>query len=99
MDKLYTQQELADRWKVTVRAIENWRKEGILSPAKGIPAIRCTKQHIEELEGVKLEKVSPINFRRLEKELEESKKMNEKLRGILVNILTESSKVINLLEV
>lgn len=93
MTKLLTQQDLADRWKVSVRAIENWRKEGILTPCKGIPAIRFTEQHILELEGVKLEKVSPLIYRKLEKELEETKHENEKLKGILAKITAEASQI------
>lgn len=93
MTKLLTQQDLADRWKVSVRAIENWRKEGILTPCKGIPAIRFTEQHILELEGIKLEKVSPLIYRKLEKELEETKHENEKLKGILAKITAEASQI------
>ena len=48
MDKLLTQQDLAERWQVSVRAIENWRKEGVLQPAKGVPAIRFTPEYIAE---------------------------------------------------
>lgn len=93
MNKLLTQQDLADRWQVSVRAIENWRKEGILTPCKGIPAIRFTEQHILELEGIKLEKVSPLIYRKLEKELEETKHENEKLKGILAKITAEASQI------
>ncbi|KNF09853.1 MerR HTH family regulatory protein [Gottschalkia purinilytica] len=94
MDKLLTQKDLAERWQVTVRAIENWRKEGVLTPCKGIPAIRFTQQHIAELEGVKLEKASPLRVRRLENEIEKLKEENEKLKGILTNVMVETSKVI-----
>lgn len=97
MTKLLTQQDLAERWQVDVTTITNWRKDGILQPVKGIPAIRFTEEHITELEGVKLEKVSPLVVRRLERELEELRLQNEKLKEVLGNILTESSKVINLI--
>lgn len=93
MDKLLTQQDLAERWQVDVSTITNWRKEGIITPAKGIPAIRFTEQHILELEGVKLEKISPLMYRRLERELEETKQENERLKGILAKITAEASQV------
>lgn len=95
MSKLLTQQDLADRWQVTKKTIENYRLEGIITPVKGIPAIRFTPEHIAEIEGVKLEKFSPIERKRLENELEELKRLNETLKGILGNVLTETSKIIN----
>lgn len=96
MDRLLTQQDLADRWQVTVQSIENWRRQGLISTAKGVPCIRFTEQHILELEGVKLEKVSPLMVRRLERELEDYKTKYEMLKGVLANILAESTKVINI---
>jgi hypothetical protein len=95
MDKLLTQDDLAERWQVSKRSIENWRKEGILQPVKGIPAIRFSPEYIAELEGVKLEKTSPLQVKRLERELEEMKRENEKLKGIISNILAETSQIIN----
>jgi len=95
MEKLLTQQDLADRWQVTKKTIENYRLEGILKPCKGIPTIRFTEQHILELEGVKLEKISPLMYKKLERELEEVKSQNERLKEVLGNVLTETSKIIN----
>jgi hypothetical protein len=101
--QLLTQQDLADRWQVEVRTIENYRKSGIIQPVKGIPTIRFTEQHILELEGLKLDKMSPIERRRLEREINELKceveKLNlekEQLKGIIANVLAETSQVFNL---
>lgn len=99
MDKLLTQQDLAERWKVDVSTITNWRKEGIITPAKGIPAIRFTEQHILELEGVKLEKVSPLMYRRLEREKEQLEEENRRLREIVTNVLVQVSPIISIREV
>ena len=93
MTKLLTQQELAARWQVTVATITDWRNQGIITPAKGIPAIRFTEQHILELEGIKLDKLSPIERRRLEKEVEDLKLENEKMKGIIARILSEATQV------
>lgn len=93
MEKLLTQQDLAERWKVDVSSITNWRKEGILTPCKGLPVIRFSLQYILELEGVKLEKVSPLMYRRLERELEETKQENIRLKGILARITAEASQI------
>lgn len=96
MDKLLTQQDLAERWQVSVRAIENWRKEGVLQPAKGAPAIRFTPEYIAELEGVELKATSPLQVKRLEREIDELKKENGELKGIIARVLAETSKVVSL---
>jgi hypothetical protein len=89
MEKLLTQQDLADRWQVSVRAIENWRKDGTLQPAKGVPAIRFTPEYIAELEGAGMKKASPLQMKRLEREIEGVRRENEKLKGIMTRILSE----------
>jgi len=94
--KLLTQQDIADRWQVSVRAIENWRKEGILQPAEGLPVIRFTPEHIAELEGLELKKTSPLYIKRLEREIEGLRRENEELKGIISRVLAETSKVISL---
>ena len=91
MDKLLTQQELVERWNVTTRAIEKWRKEGVLTPAKGVPVIRFAESYIRELEGVKLEQVSPLKLKKLERELEETKKENNELKKIISQVQVISS--------
>ena len=93
-DKLLTQQELAKRWQVTVHTIEDWRKNGTIQPVKGIPAIRFTEQHILELEGVKLEKVSPLMYKRLENEKERLEQENQRLRNIITNVLQEVTPIL-----
>ena len=98
MNKLLTQQDLADRWQVSVRAIENWRREGVLQPAKGVPAIRFTPEYIAELEGVEIKATSPLQVKRLERELEELRKENEELKGILARIMAEGARVFEVRE-
>lgn len=96
MDKLLTQRDLAERWQVSVKAIENYRQQGVITPVKGIPSIRFNPQHISELEGTKLEKFSPLERRRMENEIESLKQENEKLKGILSQTLANLAPVINL---
>ena len=96
MEKLLTRKELAERWQVTPKAIDDWRRDGVLTPCKGIPAIRFSMQHIQELEGVKPERFSPLEKKRLEQELEKITKERDKLKEIVTNNLRECSKVINL---
>lgn len=94
--KLLTQKDLAKRWGVTVASIENWRKEGLIQTAKGVPVIRFTPEHIAELEGVELKQFSPLLKRRMEREMEDLREENRKLKGIISNILAETSQVIGL---
>ncbi|MGL4569583.1 MAG: helix-turn-helix domain-containing protein [Clostridium sp.] len=99
MKVVLTQQELAERWGVTVKTIAEYRNDGIITPIKGIPAIRFSIKYVEELEGVKLEKFSPLEKARMEKELKELESLrfeNKKLKTILSNVLSETSKVIGL---
>ncbi len=94
MDKLLTQQDLAERWQVSVRSIEEWRKQGVLQPAKGIPTIRFTPQYIAEPEGVELERFSPLEKRRMERELEELREENSRLKSIVMRFMTETAGLI-----
>lgn len=95
-DKLFTQKDLADRWQVTVHTIENWRKDKIIQPVKGIPTIRFTEQHILELEGVSLNKMSPLERKKLELEIEKLQLENKKLKNIISKVLAETSQVIEM---
>lgn len=95
-DRLLTQKELAERWQVTEESISNWRKEGLIQSAKGVPAVRFSMQHILELEGVELEQFSPILKRKMERELAELREENRKLKGIIGKVLAETSQVIGL---
>ncbi|MBY6756386.1 histidine kinase [Clostridium botulinum] len=96
MDKLLTQKDLAERWQVSVKAIESYRQQGLITPVEGLPSIRFNPQHIAELEGTKLERFSPLERRRMEREIENLKQENEKLKGILSATLANLAPVINL---
>lgn len=101
--KLLTQKDVAERWQCDVRSVENTRKAGILKPCPNVPGIKFTEQHIQELEGIKLDKMSPLERRRLEKEISELQleierlnKEKEQLKVIIANVLAETSQVFNL---
>jgi len=95
-DKLFTQTDLAQRWQVSKTTIENWRKDGVIQPVKGIPAIRFSLPYILELEGVTLEQFSPLLKRKMERELKKLQEENKHLKGILSRILAETSQVIGI---
>jgi len=66
-----------------------------LQPVKGLPVIRFNPHYIAELEGTKLEKLSPHERRRLEREIERLKIENEKLRKALLTVLSITSEATN----
>jgi DNA-directed RNA polymerase specialized sigma54-like protein len=70
-EKLLSKKDLAKKWGVTTATIDRWIQDKVITPAKGIPSIRFTPQHIAELEGVKIDRFSPLERKRLEKEKEE----------------------------
>ncbi|MFL0194246.1 hypothetical protein ACJDU8_01445 [Clostridium sp. WILCCON 0269] len=63
--------------------IDNYIADRIITPIKNIPSIRFNPQYVAELEGVRLEKHSPLEWRRLERELEYWKAKAEKLEEVL----------------
>jgi hypothetical protein len=97
IDKLLTRKDLAERWQVSIEAIDDYRRKGIITAMKGIPSVRFTPQHIAEIEGIKLERFSPLERKRLEDEIEVLKRENEFLKQITRNILGEASKIISLI--
>ncbi|APC41558.1 histidine kinase [Clostridium estertheticum] len=93
MDKLLNKKDLAERWQVSERTIDEYRLSGIVVPIKGLPCIRFNLQYIEKIEGNIPEKIT-IREKKLEKELIEVKKERDYLRTVFNNIITESNKCI-----
>lgn len=94
--ELLTVNDLAKRWRSSESAIRNYIRDGVLTPCKGVPGLKFHPKYIAELEGVEIERFSPLEKRRLERENEELKNKYESVKRILSTILAESSKVINL---
>lgn len=94
--KLLTQKDVAERWQLTVRAVENCRKEGIITPLKGVPGIRFSLTEIEALEGVAPTRFSPLERKKMEREIEELKQKLTTYEDVRAMILNASSKMINL---
>jgi hypothetical protein len=70
VNKLLTKKDLAEKWQMSEQSIDDYRAKGIITAVKGLASIRFTPQHIAEIEGVKLERFSPLERRRLENEVE-----------------------------
>lgn len=92
-DRLLTKRDLAQKWQVSERIIDKYRKNGIIKSVKGVPGIRFNPQHIEELEGTKLDRLSPIERKKLERKIDELEKENQLLQEITANISAESCRL------
>lgn len=88
MEKLLTKKDVADLLNVSLPTIDRYITNKILTPVKGIPAVRFTPSHIEELEGVEPERFSPLERRKLEKELEEWKHRAQRAESVLNEIIS-----------
>lgn len=95
--KLISIKELAIRWGKDEGTIRRYIREGIITPCTGVPGLMFHPELIEKLEGVNINPMSPIERRNLLRQIDSLKIQNENLKKVLGNILSESSKVINLL--
>lgn len=100
MDKLLTKQDLADRWQVSTTTIDRWTNDGIITPVK-IPSRRFNLEHILQLEGTEISKLSPLERKRLlkeieslEREKEELEKENEELKDYVKLIFGQGIKFV-----
>lgn len=94
--KLLSVKDLARRWGKDESTIRRYISENVITPCSGVPGTMFHPKYISELEGVELERFSPLEKRRLERENAELKEMYENIKQVLANILAESSKVIKL---
>ncbi|MDD2494690.1 MAG: histidine kinase [Tissierellia bacterium] len=98
-EQLLTKNDLAKRWQVSERTIDNYIKDGTVQTVKTISAVRFAEHHIRELEGIKLDRMSPLERRKLELQIEKLQTENKKLKEVINNILVETSKVIGMLSI
>lgn len=86
MDKLLTKKDLAEKWQMSEKAIDDYRAKGIITAVKDLPSIRFTPQHIAEIEGVKLERFSPLERKKLEREVEELKLKLKRAEDVIAQV-------------
>lgn len=101
MEKLLTKKDLADRWQVTEASIDNWRKNGVIPQCKGLPIIRFSLEQIQELEGIQLDRYSPLlrrkhelEIERLQAELQKKDKKIEELKAVIAHVQVICTKEI-----
>ena len=98
---LFTVKDLARRWQKDENSIRRYVTEGVLNTCKGVPGIMFHPKYIAELEGVELERFSPLEKRRMDGEIEELKmiisKQNDQLRKMAI-LGIESMSILRNLE-
>ncbi|WP_321835441.1 helix-turn-helix domain-containing protein [Clostridium butyricum] len=98
MEDLLTIKDLAKHWKCHEETIREHIRQGILTPCKNVPVKnRFNPSYIAELDGVELERFSPVLKRNMENELEKVKRENEKLKIALREYQVISAKSLELL--
>lgn len=84
---LISRKTLAERWDFeSTKVIENYEAEGIITRVPGLKAPRYSLEEILKIEGTELNPLSPLERRRMEKELEEKDKLISFLQGKLNKI-------------
>jgi len=94
--ELLTKADLAKRWKVSEQTIDEYREKGIIKQVPKLSSIRFNPQQIEELEGTKLDRFSPLERKKLEREIETLKLKIAAYEEVRITILNVSSKIMNL---
>lgn len=84
---LLTKKDLAERWKVSERTIDQYREDGIIIPVQNLPCIRYNEQYIEKIEGYLPEKTT-LRERNLEKQLEEITKERDYYKSVILEMHT-----------
>lgn len=94
-EKLFTVKDLAERWQKDEGTIRRYVREGILTPCKGVPGMMFSPAYIAKLEGIELERFSPVEKKKIERERDAWKFKYDELSSVLANILGEASKIIS----
>ncbi len=95
--QLLTVKDLSKRWQCSERAIREYVSDGTITQCKGVPGVKFHPKHIAELEGVGLDKFSPLERRKLLQRIEDLetvvKLQSEQLRKVAM-LGTESMNLL-----
>lgn len=101
MYKLLTTKDLAERWRVSTTTVNRWVDDGVIPPVKGLPSKRFRLEDVLKLEGTEIGKLSPLERKRLLKEIKgleetnrELEKENEELKDYVRLIFGNGMKFI-----
>lgn len=88
-----TVDEIAERWGIRAQTVRKMIQKGELPQAKRVPGVKVNIQEVLKAEETKdLNPLTAFERKRLEKDIENLKDENKKLRQILSNISVETSK-------
>jgi DNA-binding XRE family transcriptional regulator len=71
---MISRETLAQRWDLTTRTVINYEAEGVITRNPNIPVPRYSMNEILKLEGADLNPLSPLERRRLNKQIEDLEK-------------------------
>lgn len=94
VEHLLTKEEVAQHFQVDKRTIDRWRVDGVL-PACNIPGtVRFNPKDVAKLDGSDISPLSPIERKRLERELNSVTQERDYYKNILDEMSVLSAKAI-----
>lgn len=85
---LLTVKDLANRWKCSERSIREYISDGTITPCKGVPGVKFHPSYISKMEGVEIERFSPLERKKMQREIDELREIvrmqSEQLRKVAV---------------
>ena len=90
--------DLAERWQCNTRTISKYISEGKLQPCIGLPKVLFREDYIEQLEGVKLDRLSPLERRKLVNKIEELESRINMQNEILIKLSMLGAECMNFLK-
>ena len=86
---LIGRESLAKRWDVKIPTITKYENEGVITRVPGIPSPRYHMSEILRIEGTDCNPLSPLERRRLEREIEIWKNKYSKINEVIQKTLPE----------
>lgn len=86
--RLFSIEELAERWHCHTRTISKYMAEGKISPCDNTPKVLFREDYIDQLElgGLKLDKMSSLERKKLENRIKELEEENKAKDSILIKL-------------
>lgn len=93
--RLIGRESLAKRWDMKVSTVIKYENEGIITRVPGIPSPKYNIEEIMKVEGSEINPLSPLERRRLERELDYWKERYLKVQEAINKALPELMSTIN----
>ena len=82
----FTKEELSDRWRCHPGTIDVYVRDGILKPCRNLPGWKVRVSDVLKLEETPMNPMSPLERRRLLRDIDRLKEENAKLRARMMKI-------------